>query len=172
MNYEVRALTDQDQPIVWEMLTYAVQEASLQIIKAQERLARYAANWGQNGDTGFVAYTEKQSMTKGRFSTIGAAWLRSCLKVEKRFGYAENSIAELAMAVIPEYRGQGIGTDLLMRVLKSVEENCAAVSLNVRSDNPAVALYQRSGFVKVEGSEFTNRAGGTSFYIIKVIHCD
>ncbi len=164
MNYEVRALTDQDQPIVWEMLTYAVQEASLQIIKAQERLARYAANWGQNGDTGFVAYTEKQS--------IGAAWLRSCLKVEKRFGYAENSIAELAMGVIPEYRGQGIGTALLMQVIKSAEKTCDAVSLNVRSDNPAVALYQRSGFIKVEGSEFTNRAGGTSFYMIKVIHCD
>ncbi len=85
------------------------------------------------------------------------------------FGNGENSIAELAMGVIPEYRGQGIGTALLMQVIKSAEKTCDAVSLNVRSDNPAVALYQRSGFIKVEGSEFTNRAGGTSFYMIKVI---
>lgn len=158
MNYEVRALTNQDEPLVWEMLMYAVQESSIQSVQAQDCLTRYAADWGKPGDMGFVASTEKQLM--------GAAWLRSVLNTEKRFGYGEDSIAELTIAVIPEYRGKGIGTALLMQVLKSAQIDYAAVSLNVRSNNLVVALYQRAGFVKVEGSEFMNRAGGTSFYMI------
>ncbi len=167
MNYEVRALTDRDEPIVWEMLMYAVQETSIQAVQAQDCLTRYAADWGQTEDMGFVAYSENQTMTEGRFSNIGAAWLRSGLNPEKRFGYSdEDSIAELTMAVIPEYRGKGIGTALLTQVLKSAQMNHAAVLLNVRANNPVVALYQRAGFVKVEGSEFINRVGGISFYMI------
>ncbi len=137
---------------------YAVQEPSIQAVQAQDCLTRYAADWGKPGDVGFVACTEKQS--------IGAAWLRLWLNPEKRFGYGEDAIAELAMAVIPEYRGKGIGTVLLMQVLKSAQIDYAAVSLNVRSNNPVVALYQRAGFVKVAGSEFINRTGGRSFHMI------
>ncbi|NJO40286.1 MAG: GNAT family N-acetyltransferase [Cyanobacteria bacterium CRU_2_1] len=158
MNYEVRALTDQDEPIVWEMLMYAAQEPSLQAVQAQDCLTHYAADWGRTGDMGFVACTEKQS--------IGAAWLRLWLNTDKGFGYVEDSIPELAMAVIPEYRGKGIGTALLMQVLKSAQIDYAAVSLNVRSNNPVVALYQRAGFVKVEGSEVINRTSGISFNMI------
>jgi ribosomal protein S18 acetylase RimI-like enzyme len=157
MNYEVRALTNQDEPTVWEMLMYAVQETSLQTVQAQDCLTRYAAHWGRTGDMGFVAHTEKQS--------IGAAWLRLRFNADKGVVHVEDSIPELAMAVIPEYRGKGIGTDLLMQVLKSAQTDYAAVSLNVRSNNPVVALYERAGFVKVEGSEFTNRMGGISFHM-------
>jgi ribosomal protein S18 acetylase RimI-like enzyme len=158
MNYQVRALTNQDEPTVWEMLMYAVQEHSVQAVQAQDCLTRYAADWGRTGDMGFVAYTKKQ--------TIGAAWLRLRFNANKRFGDVEDSIPELTIAVIPEYRGKEIGTALLMQVLKSAQTDYAAVSLNVRSNNPVVALYERAGFVKVEGSEFTNRTGGISFYMI------
>ncbi len=163
MNYEVRALTNQDEPTVWEMLTYAVQEPSLEAIQAQNCLTRYAADWGRTGDMGFVACTEKQP--------IGAAWLRLRFNPDKGFGYVEDVIPELVMAVVPDYRGKGIGTALLMQVLKSAQKDYAAVLLNARSNNPAVALYERAGFVKVEGSEFTNRTGGISSYMICKFNC-
>jgi ribosomal protein S18 acetylase RimI-like enzyme len=158
MNYEVRALTNQDESTVWEMLMYAAQEPSLQAVQAQDCLIRYASDWGRSGDMGFVACTEKQA--------IGAVWLRLPFNADKRFGYVEDSITELTMAVVPEYRGKGIGTALMMQALKSAQTDYAAVSLNVRSNNPVVALYERAGFVKVEGSEFTNRTGGISCYMI------
>ena len=70
------------------------------------------------------------------------------------------------MAVIPEHRGQVICTKLLMQVLESAQSAYPAVSLNVRANNPVVSLYQRAGFVKVEGSEVVNRTGGVSFNMV------
>jgi hypothetical protein len=37
---------------------------------------------------------------------------------------------------------------------------------SVRSDNPVVRLYQRSGFIKVTDSEVINLAGGISFNMV------
>ena len=50
------------------------------------------------------------------------------------------------MAVLPEYRGQGIGTKLLMRLLAAAKGQYADVSLSVGSGNPAAHLYERLGF--------------------------
>ena len=68
--------------------------------------------------------------------------------------------------MLPDYRGQGIGTHLLMQVLNMAKENFPAVSLSVRSNNPVVRLYERVGFVKVTGSEVVNPAGGESFNLV------
>jgi GNAT superfamily N-acetyltransferase len=85
---------------------------------------------------------------------------------EKGFGYISDTLPELAMAVLPEYRGQGIGTQLLANILELANTHYPAVSLNVRADNPAVRLYTRAGFRKVPGSETINRVGGISFNMI------
>ena len=49
------------------------------------------------------------------------------------------------MAVVPEYRGRGIGTQLLARVLSSPKVPYAAVSLNVPEDNPTVNVISARG---------------------------
>jgi ribosomal protein S18 acetylase RimI-like enzyme len=52
------------------------------------------------------------------------------------------------LAVLPQYRGNGIGTALLAAVERSAREiGCCKVTLEVRADNPgARSLYSRSGF--------------------------
>ena len=70
------------------------------------------------------------------------------------------------MAVLPNCRGQGIGTRLLMQVLEVAKDRFPAVSLNVRGDNSVVRLYERAGFIKVPGSDIINRAGGVSFNMV------
>ena len=48
---------------------------------------------------------------------------------------------------LPEYRGRGIGTQLLTALLRLLRENgYRQVSLSVQKENPALRLYQRTGF--------------------------
>ncbi len=159
INYKIVDLTDKDESIVWEMLVYAAQQPTIEDVQTQDYLARYAMNWGRGGDRGFVAKTDVRS--------IGAAWLRLWLNDDKGFGYIDDSIPELAIAVLPEYRGQGIGTELLMKVLESVQFTYPAISLSVRADNPVVNLYQRAGFAKVDGSEIIVEGVVSSFKMMR-----
>jgi ribosomal protein S18 acetylase RimI-like enzyme len=158
MDYSIRALTLKDQAIVWEMLRYAAHESSIESVQSQPLLARYAADWGRPGDVGCVATLSPIA--------IGAAWLRFGSGEDQGFGYISDDIPELAIAVLPNYRGQGLGTELLMQILEMAKPNVSAVSLSVRTDNPVVRLYERSGFVKVAGSEAVNRTGGGSFTMV------
>lgn len=51
------------------------------------------------------------------------------------------------LAVLPAYRGQGIGDKLLAAVQKKAKElKCCKLTLEVRDDNPARRLYERFGF--------------------------
>ncbi|XGV96380.1 MAG: N-acetyltransferase family protein [Leptolyngbya sp. BL-A-14] len=157
--YTIRALTIEDEAIVWKMLQYAAHEPSLESVQSQPYLARYALGWGRHGDSGCVATRDAMA--------IGAAWLRLWSEDDKGFGYISDEIPELAMAVVPDYRGQGIGTQLLMQVLDEANDRFPAVSLNVRADNGVIRLYERAGFIKVSGSEMSNRTGGVSFNMIR-----
>ena len=51
------------------------------------------------------------------------------------------------LAVIPEYRGKGIGERLINAVEEKAREmGCCKLTLEVREDNPARRLYERTGF--------------------------
>ena len=84
----------------------------------------------------------------------------------RAFGYVDERTPELAVGVLPDFRGRGIGQLLLERLMNAAASKYAAVSLNVRASNPAVRLYDRLGFRKVEGSDMVNRVGGHSFNMI------
>jgi GNAT superfamily N-acetyltransferase len=158
MNNSIRALTAEDEPIVWQFLMYAAHETSLESVQEQPHLARYAQNWRRVGDLGYVACQDDVA--------IGAAWLRLWFGEDRGFGYVDDTIPELAMAVLPFYRRLGVGSQLLLHLIDTVRNVFPGICLNVRADNPAVNLYQRVGFVKIQGSESVNRTGGTSFNML------
>jgi RimJ/RimL family protein N-acetyltransferase len=60
----------------------------------------------------------------------------------------QNHRGGLGMGLIPEYRGQGLGSQLLSSVLKrSTQFGLEKVELKVYTSNtPAIALYKRFGF--------------------------
>jgi len=120
-------------------------------------IAKYVQNWGRANDLGFAAIELNGSQP------LGAAWLRVFAEDDKGFGWVDGTTPELAIAVLPEYRNQGVGTQLLARLLSSAKVSYRSVSLSVRSSNRALRLYERSGFKVIEGSETINRTGGTSF---------
>ncbi len=155
----MRSLKTQDEEALWLMLTHAAHESSIDTVKANSDLARYVEGWGRNGDMGCICEQDELP--------IGAAWLRLWSAKNRGYGYVDERIPELAIAVIPTSRGQGIGTALLTRTLTAAKGTFPAVSLSIRSDNPALKLYKRLGFEPVLGSEVTNRTGSVSFTMIR-----
>ena len=54
------------------------------------------------------------------------------------------------IALLPPYRGTGIGTTILQGILAEAEAERKPVRIHVERDNPALRLYQRLGFVMIE----------------------
>jgi GNAT superfamily N-acetyltransferase len=58
----------------------------------------------------------------------------------------DGQLPELAIAVVPEMRGQGIGEALIDELVSRCTGTYDALILNVHQRNPAIHLYQRRGF--------------------------
>ena len=67
------------------------------------------------------------------------------------------------LAVLPEYRGRGIGKQLLQRIeQKALELGCGKLTLEVLENNHrARQLYEQSGFHQ---ASYTDDAGGALFF--------
>jgi ribosomal protein S18 acetylase RimI-like enzyme len=164
MNNSIYPLQLEDEPFLWEMLFEAAHlaedgETSVQAAMNNPQLAKYVRNWGRKNDLGFGAIDLETNQR------IGAAWLRLFPETDRGYGYINDRTPELAFAVLPTYRGRGIGTRLLVHLLDAAKDLYPAVSLSVRTDNPVIHLYRRLGFQEVAGSETINRTGGTSGYL-------
>jgi GNAT superfamily N-acetyltransferase len=121
---------------------------SLSIDKLNEPdISKYTDGWGRAGDIAFIAEDQRNN------KAIGAVWLRTFDSANKAYGYVGDNIPELAIAVLPEYRGCGVGTTLLGRAIQTVRSaGYGAISLSVSADNPAQRLYTRLGFETVATS--------------------
>lgn len=153
MNYIIRRLTPQDEPFLWEMLYQAIyvsqgEPAPPRDIVRLPELARYVQGWGGKGDCGFVASDAQAGQA------VGAVWLRLLTGANTGFGYVDDATPELSIAVLPEYRGRGIGTQLLVHLFES-DCGCSTISLSVSLGNPAIRLYECFGF-EIVGSNDTS----------------
>ena len=152
----LRPISSSDQDFLWEMLYQAVYvppgspPLPREIIR-QPELAHYVQGWPQPGDLGLIA----AEATTGK--PLGAAWLRLFAPESPGYGFVAEGIPELSIALLPDCRGQGVGTALLEGLLAAARERYTVVSLSVSAENPAVKLYQRLGFAvcKQEGDSLT-----------------
>ncbi len=150
----IRNVDSKDELALWVMLMHAAQESSIDAVRTNSDCARYVEGWGRLGDVGVIAEIDGKP--------VGAAWLRLWTDCDRGYGYVDDETPELAIAVSPERRGQGIGTALLKQLLKVARPQFSGICLSTRADNPALRLYERFGFVRVVGTEVTNRAGSVS----------
>jgi len=60
-----------------------------------------------------------------------------------------DEIRVMDISLLPQYRGQGIGTQLLKGILEDGAESNRPVTIHVEQFNPALHLYERLGFRQV-----------------------
>lgn len=61
-----------------------------------------------------------------------------------------NEIRIIDIALMPEHRGKGLGSALMESLLAEAREASKPVRIHVESTNPALRLYERLGFRRIE----------------------
>lgn len=141
MNTIIRKIRLEKHVLLREFLYHAiylpqgVEPPSQSVIDLPE-LQVYIADFGTRpGDHCIVAEAAGKA--------VGAAWCR----IMADYGHTDNDPPSLAISLLPEYRGLGIGTRLLNDLLLLLlEHGYLRASLSVQKENPALRLYQRTGF--------------------------
>ncbi|MBQ5474231.1 MAG: GNAT family N-acetyltransferase [Lachnospiraceae bacterium] len=74
---------------------------------------------------------------------IGAVWTR----IMNDYGHVDNETPSFAISLYKEYRGQGIGTELMRKMISLLkEQGYKKASLAVQKANYAVKMYKKVGF--------------------------
>ncbi|PHN01747.1 GNAT family N-acetyltransferase [Flavilitoribacter nigricans] len=141
---QIRPLLPEDLPFFREMfytsLFVAPAEAPFpRSIIDQPHLARYYLDWGGKKDLGWVAEMDHRP--------VGAVWSRFFPASDAGYGFVEEDAPEIGIALLPAYRGRGIGTALLTKLMSELQKwGVPAVSLSVDKRNRAMQLYRKLGF--------------------------
>jgi ribosomal protein S18 acetylase RimI-like enzyme len=61
----------------------------------------------------------------------------------------DDQIRIVDIALLPEYRGRGIGTDLIRGLFEEADASARPVRIHVEMNNPAMTLYRRLGFAPI-----------------------
>jgi ribosomal protein S18 acetylase RimI-like enzyme len=76
-------------------------------------------------------------------AVVGAVWVRDM----PDFGHIADGVPSFAISVKPEYRGRGIGTNLMRSMLDHLRQRgYKKASLSVQKANYAARMYQKLGF--------------------------
>lgn len=81
---------------------------------------------------------------------VGAVWVRNI----NGYGTIDNVTPEFAISIYKEFRGYGIGTELMKKMLAYLKQaGYSKASLAVQKDNYAFNMYLNVGFEIVEETE-------------------
>ena len=112
-------------------------------ILQEPKIARYLQDFGER-------VADDAQVCDGPDGPVGAAWCRQLDATDPGYGYVADDVPELGMAIVPPWRGRGIGRRLLVDLL----ERHPTMSLSVDDANvAATGLYRSLGFVPVAGAE-------------------
>lgn len=81
---------------------------------------------------------------------VGAVWVR----VMDDYGHIDNDTPSFAISLKKEYRGHGIGTELMRQMLLLLrDKGYKRASLAVQKENYAVRMYKKVGFEIIDENE-------------------
>lgn len=115
------------------------------IIEAPE-IKIYIENFGKKDDHCLVAVDADV--------IAGAVWTRILSGPVKGFGNIDDQTPEFAISILKEYRYKGLGTRLMLEMLRLLKEKgYSKASLAVQKDNPALSMYRKTGFSVVDEND-------------------
>jgi ribosomal protein S18 acetylase RimI-like enzyme len=141
---KIRALKPKEIPYLEDMLFQAIYipEGGQQLEKEiifHPTLHHYIKDFGRKKDFALVA--EKDG------KLVGAIWIRIFSEEQKGYGFVDAGTPELSMAIDSNFRNQGIGGQMLAKMLTKMNNlGHKQVSLSVDTRNFAFAMYQKFAF--------------------------
>lgn len=141
MNVEIRKLKDDETGLLKNFLYEAIYipegvEPPDRSIVEQPELAIYYENFGSGpADNCLVAEVDGKQ--------AGAVWTR----IMNDYGHVDDGTPSFAISLFKEYRGKGIGTAMMRKMLELLEnQGWKRTSLAVQKANYAVKMYEAVGF--------------------------
>ena len=148
MDYEIHDIKESEYPLLENFLYEAifvpegVKPPPKSIINAPE-LQVYIRDFGtQKHDRALIVMIDNKA--------VGAVWVR----IMDDYGHIDDKTPSFAISLYKEYRGLGIGTELMRKML-AILKNCGyeKASLAVQKSNYAVKMYLRTGFEIIDENE-------------------
>ena len=152
--YVIEGIPHNEEALIREIVYQAIfvadgETAPTREILERPALQKYHTHWGRPGDIGLMAVEKRTERA------IGGAFVRLYPAENAGYGFVAEDYPELNISVWPGYRGHGIGTQLLEKLIVELKKRgFPGLSLSVDARNPALTLYLRQGFkvVKEEGN--------------------
>ena len=140
-------LRSSEQKIVADMLHYAMRLDDVnKTLEDIPKLSIYEAFYGfTTKDLGLYALVDNQ--------LAGAAWIRRLNSDHGANGYVSDTTPILIVAVLPDYRGKGIGSAMLEQLFIEASTLHEQISLSILANSPAKCFYERHGFSIYENAK-------------------
>ena len=148
MDYTMREMQKQEYPLLDNFLYEAIFipegiDPPPKTIITSPELQIYVERFGElKDDRGLVAEADGK--------IVGAVWVR----IMNDYGHIDDETPSLAISLCKEYRGLGIGTAMMKKMLALLKSHgYKQVSLSVQKANYAAKLYLKVGFEIVRENE-------------------
>lgn len=151
MEYTIRKMTVPEYPLLSDFLYEAIfipdgiKSPPRNIIASPELQIYVECFEALKDDFALVAEIEGK--------IVGAVWVR----IMNDYGHIDAETPSLAISLYKEYRGQGIGIDMMKEMLSLLKTHgYKRVSLSVQKANYAAEMYRKIGFeiIKENGNEW------------------
>ena len=148
MDYTIRAIKETEYPLLEDFLYEAifvpdgVEPPPKSIVDAPE-LQVYISGFGSEPhDAALIAEVDNKA--------VGAVWVR----IMNDYGHIDGETPSFAISLYKEYRGLGIGTEMMTAMLAILKDRgYKQASLAVQKANYAVKMYHKVGFEIVGENE-------------------
>ena len=140
----IREIRPEEYPVLEDFLYNAIyipldEKFPSREVVFQPEIYIYVKDFGGKDDCGVVAEQDGK--------IIGAAWTR----IIPAYGHIDSETPELAVSVLPEWRGKAVGNKLMEHLFELLRERgYRQTSLSVQKENPAVRFYLRLGYKIVD----------------------
>lgn len=147
-DYLIREMKPSEYPLLLDFLYEAIfQRDGTQLVPRtiinEPELQVYIKDFGNEKDDLCLCVEVDEEI-------VGAVWVRTI----DGYGSIDAETPEFAIALYKEYRGLGIGTELMKRMLDLLDrKGYKKASLVVQKDNYAFQMYKKLGFKIVDEND-------------------